>query len=219
MHMKRIVPLFATVILGCLSGWAGQEAKPAPGALLPEAEEIALAESAGPAHIAKDATIYVMKPEGFVVARRGTNGFTCLVGRSASGTQEPMCFDKEGAAALLPRILDAARLRAQGMSREEIRRKLADGFLTGKYRAPRRAVVSYMLSCENFVPVDEAGEQVIPYGPHVMFYIPNLTNADIGANFQDRFLPFVVDEGSPHAIVIVPVGEDPSAPRCPKKSN
>lgn len=181
---------------------------------LPRAEEIALAESAGPAHLVTDATIYVMEKEGFVKARAGNNGFTCLVVRSVPGAQEPMCFDAEGTAALLPRILELARLRAQGKSAEEVQRALAGGFLSGKYRAPGRAVVSYMLSCENWVPV--SATQVIPYPPHVMFYMPNITNEDIGSNSQDPWMPFVVDEGSPHAIVIVRTGEDPSAPRCAK---
>jgi hypothetical protein len=181
---------------------------------LPRAEEIALAESAGPTHLVKDATIYVLEKEGFVKARPGSNGFTCLVARSLSGSQEPMCFDAEGAATLLPRMLDLARLRAQGKKAEEVQRVLADGFLSGKYRAPKRVVVSYMLSCENWVPV--SATQVIPYPPHVMFYIPNVTNADIGSNSQDPWMPFVVDEGSPYAIVIVRTGENPAAPRCAK---
>ncbi len=189
---------------------AGQDAaRPWP---LPRAEEIALAESAGPAHLVKEATIYALEKEGFVVVRKGTNGFSCLVQRSIPGAQEPLCLDKEGTEAVLPRYLGQARLRAQGLSAEEVQRALADGFLSGKYHAPGRFVISYMLSCENWVPV--SATRAIPYPPHVMFYIPNITNEDIGSNSRDPWMPFVVDEGSPHAIVIVRSGEDPAAPRC-----
>lgn len=208
MKFRQLV-MFILVLL-CAAPLTGQEARKWP---LPRAEEVALAESAGLAHIVQDATIYALEKEGFVVARKGTNGFSCLVQRSIPGAQEPLCLDKEGTEALLPRYLGLARLRAQGLSQAEVQRKLAEGFLSGKYRTPRRAVISYMLSCENWVPV--SATQAIPYPPHIMFYVPNLTSADIGGNSQDPWMPFVVDEGSPHAIVIVRVGEDAKAPRCP----
>lgn len=208
--MKFHPSVMFVLVLLCAMPLVGQEARPWP---LPRAGEVALAESAGPVHIVKDATIYALEKEGFVVVRKGTNGFTCLVTRTVPGSQEPLCLDGEGTAALLPRYLDAARYRAQGLSPAEVKTKLAEGFLSGKYRAPRQAAFSYMLSCENWVPV--SATEVIPYPPHVMFYVPYLTNADIGANFKDPWLPFVVDDG-PHAIVIVRVGEDSSAPRCPK---
>lgn len=210
MKLSRLMGL-GFVLFAVLPLVGQEEARAWP---LPRAEEIALAESAGPANVVKDATIYALEKEGFVVVRKGTNGFSCLVQRSIPGAQEPLCLDKEGTEAVLPRYLGQARLRAQGMSPAEVQQKLAEGFLTGKYRAPGRTVVSYMLSCENWVPV--SATRVIPYPPHVMFYIPNITNEAIGSNSQDPWMPFVVDEGSPHAIVIVRTGEDPSAPRCGK---
>ena len=197
----------------------GQQPKPAESGLpplLPAEREIALAESAAPAEIAREATIYALKRGGYVVAREGTNGFSCLVVRSFPNTQEPECLDAEGTATILPRILDAARYLQEGLGREQVRRKIAEGFLTGKYRAPRRAGISYMLSCENYVPIDEEGTRVIHYPPHVMFFAPNLTDADLGKRPRDPWMPFVVGEGSPHAYIIVRVGEDASAPRCPE---
>ena len=185
--------------------------------LLPQEREIALAESAGPSHIAKGATIYVLERGGFVVAREGTNGFSCLVLRSLPGTQEPECLDAEGTAAVLPRYLDKARYREEGLSRPEVRAKIAEGFRSGKYRSPGRPGIIYMLSCENYVAVDEAGERIINYQPHVMFFAPGLTNEELGAGSGDRWMPFVIEEGSPVALIIVPVGEDLAAPRCPAK--
>ncbi len=170
--------------------------------LLPREREIALALSAGPGNIRKDATVYVLERGGFVVAREGTNGFTCLVNRDRPDTLEPICFDPEGTRAILPRSLDAARWQEQGLSEAEVRAKVAEGFLTGKYRAPRQAGVAYMLSSENRV---FNGEKVIAYFPHVMIYAPNLTNAEIGANMKNPRMPWVLEEGSPHAYIIVVV--------------
>jgi hypothetical protein len=57
-----------------------------------------------------------------------------------------------------------------------------------------------MLSAENYV---FNGQRVVKYHPHVMFYAPYLTNADIGANGKDPNAPWILNEGSPHAYMIV----------------
>src|SRR5687768_7142048 len=50
---------------------------------LPRDVEMELASSALPAHLQEAATIYVLDPhKGFVVARKGTNGFHALVART-----------------------------------------------------------------------------------------------------------------------------------------
>jgi len=45
-----------------------------------------------------------------------------------------------------------------------------------------------------------------PFPPHVMFYAPYLTNADLGSDGNPEGPAFVVEEGTPHALIIVPVG-------------
>jgi hypothetical protein len=60
----------------------------------PEAEtEMAL--SAAPEHLRAEAAVYVLRRDGFVKARGGTNGFTCLVLRE-NGRTAPICYDAEG---------------------------------------------------------------------------------------------------------------------------
>jgi hypothetical protein len=108
-------------------------------------------------------------------------------------------------------MLKVAELRAQGKSREEIQRFVADAFAKGIFQPPARPGVDYMLSTENLVP-NEKGV-VGPYPPHVMFYAPYLTNAELGAdrtNLGPDGNPtgpaFVAGEGTPHALIIVPLG-------------
>jgi hypothetical protein len=58
-------------------------------------QKIALALSAGPADVAKDAT--VVEPDGHGgdrVLRQGTNGFTCMPGDPSGVGMPPMCMDK-----------------------------------------------------------------------------------------------------------------------------
>jgi len=111
---------------------------------------------------------------------------------------------------LPPALPEVAELRAEGKSPEEIRRFVADAFAKGIFQAPTRPGVDYMLSKENLTPNAKGG--VVPFPPHVMFYAPYLSNADLGSDGTlgpdgNPVGPaFVAAEGSPHALIIVPVG-------------
>jgi hypothetical protein len=147
----------------------------------------------------------VLKRDGFVKVRDSTNGFTCIVNRDHPLNQKPVCFDAEGTATILPKILRVGELLMQGKPMSEIDAEITDGFRTGKYISPRRPGVAYMLSGDirNFNP--QTGK-VESFPPHVMFYAPNLTNADLGttpeALAKDPSLPFVAYQG-PHGFIIV----------------
>jgi hypothetical protein len=173
--------------------------------LLSREKEIALALSAAPEHLRKGAGVYVLERNGFVKVRESTNGFTCIVNRDHPLNQKPVCFDAEGTATILPKILRVGELLMQGKPMPEIDAEIAEGFRTGKYVAPRRPGVAYMFSGDirNFNP--RTGK-VESFPPHVMFYAPNLTNADLGitpeALAKDPSLPFVAYQG-PHGFIIV----------------
>jgi hypothetical protein len=182
--------------------------EPAP---MDRQREIALALTACPPFVADKAAVYVLERSGYVKVRDSQNGFTAIVQHSLPSAQEPRCMDAEGTRTHLPRILKVAELRAQGKSREEIQRLVAEAFAKGIFQPPRRPGVDYMLSSENRVP-NEKGV-VVPYPPHVMLYAPYLTNADLGVD-RTKLGPdgnpsgpvFVASEGTPHALIIVPIG-------------
>jgi hypothetical protein len=218
-------PIFARLPLLriCLLGLAAQIAVSASAAaqstqatasqqppLMNREKEIALALSACPPSVASKAAAYVLDKSGYVKVRDSQNGFTAIVQHSLPTAQEPRCMDAEGTRTHLPRLLKVAELRAQGKSREEIQRFVADAFAKGVFQPPTRPGVDYMLSTENLVP--NAKGIVAPYPPHVMFYAPYLTNADLGSegDLDSDGNPvgpaFVAGEGTPHALIIVPVG-------------
>ena len=173
--------------------------------LLPREKEIALALSAAPEHLRKGAAVYVLERKGFVKIRDNTNGFTCIVNRDHPLNQKPVCFDAEGTATILPKILRVGELLMQGKPMSEIDAEIAEGFRTGKYISPRRSGVAYMLSGDirNYNP---RTDKIESFPPHVMFYAPNLTNADLGTTREalekDPSLPFVAYQG-PHGFIIV----------------
>jgi hypothetical protein len=178
-------------------------------------QEIALALSSCPASVADRAAVYVLEKSGYVKVRESKNGFTAIVQHALPNSQDPQCMDAEGTRTFLPRYLKVAELRAQGKSPEDIRRFVADAFAKGIFQAPAHTGVDYMLSKENLTPNANGG--VVPFPPHLMFYAPYLTNADLGLNGTpgpdgNPIGPaFVAGEGSPHALIIVPVGAHPNA--------
>jgi len=174
-------------------------------ALLPRDAEIRAALAAGPSAIADAAGVYVLTAHGFELARPSTNGFHCLVERSFPTAFEPQCFDAEGSKTLLQALLLTAELRMSGAGADEIARAVAEGYAAGRLRAPSRPGINYMLSPDNRVPIDETGETIVPFRPHVMFYVPYLTDADLGSDGGSGSPVFVVNPGAPGAYAIVPV--------------
>jgi len=179
--------------------------------LMDRHKEIALALSACPPSVANQAAVYVLDQSGYVKVRESQNGFTAIVQHSSPTAQEPRCMDTEGTRTHLPRILKVAEWRAQGKGREEIQRFIADAFAQGVFQPPARPGLDYMLSTETLTPNEQG--VIGPYPPHVMFYAPYLTNADLGVdrtNLGPDGNPigpaFVVLEGTPHALIIVPIG-------------
>ncbi|HKD24146.1 MAG TPA: hypothetical protein VKB71_19150 [Rhizomicrobium sp.] len=167
-------------------------------------DEVQLALSACPEPVAGKAGVYVLTATGYAKVRESQNGFTAIVQHSVPGAQEPQCMDEEGGRSILPRILMLAELRARGLSPAEIKRAMADALAKGMLHPPTRLGVDYMLSPRNIVPDDKG--VIAPFPPHVMFYAPYMTNAQLGSGGQAAGGPaFVAGEGSPFALIIVPV--------------
>ncbi|MCS3761108.1 hypothetical protein [Bradyrhizobium centrosematis] len=210
-HHGIIPSLNAICLLGLLAPMVASTAMAQPASapsgmppLMDRETEVAMALSACPPAVASKAAVYVLEKSGYVKIRDSENGFTALVQHSMPTSQEPECLDAEGARSHLPRMLKVAELRGQGKSPEEIRRFMADGLIKGMFRPPTRPGIIYMLSKENIVPDSKGGTESFP--PHVMFYAPYLTNADLGSGGEaEGGAAFVAGEGSPFALIIVPV--------------
>ena len=189
---------------------------------LPRDLEIELALSALPAHLQGAATVYVLNPAtGFEIARAGTNGFHALVARTGddafrgswpltayrSDILYPIAFDAAGAKAQLRIFLDAAALQAKGTPAPELKRIIQQRATAGFYKAPERAGIAYMLA-----PVlrtysnPDAGEDVMTSNyPHVMYYAPDVSNADIGGATPGGMDPFLILHGH-HGYIVQALG-------------
>src|SRR6185312_7529373 len=93
--------------------------------------EIALARTAAPASISRDAEIMVMGQKNFEVAVKGKNGFVCAVGRAFAGplnnpefwnpkNRSPVCFNPPAARSLWPYAMKEAGMALAGATKEQI---------------------------------------------------------------------------------------------------
>jgi hypothetical protein len=199
--------LMLTLAGGPVAAQSAGAGRAGPRTLLPRDREIALARTAAPAAVSRDATVMVLTDRGFEVAVKGTNGVTCVVNRSHPESLEPHCFDAEGSATVLPMELRRTELLREGKSGEEIDRELAAGLLAGTYRLPRRPAMSYMMSPEQVLVSDE-GQNVGKWRPHLMIYYPHLTAADLGlGDTPSAEAAVVVDGGKAISNIMIVVKE------------
>lgn len=178
--------------------------------LLPIEEETRLALSAAPEHLAAGAGVLALTADGFTRVRESRNGFTCVVNRDHLLNRKPTCYDAEGTATVLPTVVFVGAQLLAGVPLPEIRAAVEARFASGEFISPRRPGIAYMLSSE-IRRFDPRTGTVGTFPPHLMFYGPNLTNADIGAappgaRAKHPWLPFVGYQG-PQGFIIVVVGD------------
>ena len=192
-------------------------------ASMPRDQQIALAESAAPAEVSSNATVYVLGPKGYEKAREGTNGFSCFVGRHfvkpAETTQpettiEPQCFDAEGSRTLLAVYLHGEELRTSGKSEADIKADAANGYKEGRYTYPSKPGFLYMMSSRNRLSaIPDHGTGIFP--PHLMFYAPNMATKDIGFDTQPKldYLGMTHPGAGDNLIVVIPMASTtPASP-------
>lgn len=143
--------------------------------------EIALARSAAPPSITRDATVMVLGRHGYEIAVQGKNGFVCIVERAWMGAFDspefwnpnnrgPSCFNPPAARSVLPLTLKRTDFVLAGLSKAQI----IDGikvFQNKELPALEPGGMTYMMSKQGRLN-DSAGHWV----PHLMFYVP-LTDA------------------------------------------
>src|SRR5215472_145987 len=94
MQAKKVGTMVVSIVMVVMLGTAGyaiaQDAKTAYPSMAPleqylmedRSSEIALARSAAPESISRDAEVMVLGRHGYETAIKGTNGFVCMVERS-----------------------------------------------------------------------------------------------------------------------------------------
>jgi hypothetical protein len=199
--MRNILPSLLLSISPLMAVAQTDALKPAYDFSLPREEKIKLAESAAPPEVSSKATVYVLERSGYVKVRDGSNGFSCIVDRQSPLNLEPTCFDREGTATTLPTRIFVEEQRAKGRAEEQIKADLDAGYKSGKFKAPSKQGIVYMMSDSGMLLV--GGNKLVHIPPHLMFYAPYATDEDLGSPPAAANMPHLIRAGQPDAYIIV----------------
>jgi hypothetical protein len=129
-------------------------------------------------------------------------GFTCFVDRQHPLNLEPACFDAEGSGTTFLTRLFVEEQRAKGKTEEEIGAAIQDGYKSGKFRAPQKPGIVYMMSSAGWLYLAQ-NNRLVPIPRHLMFYAPYATDKDIGTPPSSADMPRIIRAGQPDAYIIV----------------
>jgi hypothetical protein len=152
--------------------------------------EIALARSAAPESIARDAEVMVLGRHGYETAIKGKNAFLCMVERSWTApiddpdfwnpkVRSPICFNPAAARSFAPIYLMKTNLVLAGKSKTEIVQATASALDMKELRPLEPGAMCYMLSNRQYL--NDEGKS---WHPHLMFFVSGDVAQSWGANLS-----------------------------------
>ncbi|HXM65903.1 MAG TPA: hypothetical protein VN911_04160 [Candidatus Acidoferrum sp.] len=141
--------------------------------------EIALARSAAPPSVAREATIMVLGRHGYETAVEGKNGFVCNIDRSRMDQFEnspefwnpkrlgPVCYNPQAARTVLPILLIRTKLALAGKSKAEMNEGMKAEIEKGELPALEPGGMG-LYAVEAMFLNSRCGN----CAPHLMFYVP-----------------------------------------------
>ena len=164
-----------------------QRMAPVEQYLMDRTAEIALARSAAPASISRDATVLVLGRHGFETAVTGKNGFVCFVDRGWSSAPDPdfwnpkvrvpQCENAPSAQSHLPMILKRAALALAGRTKDQVEQATTTAIATRELPPMAPGAMCYMMSKQGY-----GGDSIKHWPSHIMFFYSNFDPASWGAN-------------------------------------
>ena len=158
--------------------------------LMNEDAEVRLARSAAPPAVSNDATILVLRRQGYDTAAVGRNGFVCMVARSWMAAfdwgefwnpkvRAADCMNRQAARALVPLVLLRSRLVMAGRSREEILAATQEAVAKGQVPTLEGGAMHYMMARSSYL-----GDDGDHNAAHLMFLTQGIEAADWGSNME-----------------------------------
>jgi hypothetical protein len=159
--------------------------------LMDRTAEIALARSAAPESISRNAEVLVLGSHGFETAVKGKNGWVCMVERGC-GTlfdwpefwnpkvRAAECINAPAARSVLPYAYKRTELLLAGHSKSEVIAAIKAAIDKKELPALRPGTVSYMMSRARISPMRAATT-----APTLMFYETAKDGAAWGANLTN----------------------------------
>jgi hypothetical protein len=148
--------------------------------------EIALARSAAPESISRDAEVLVLGRHGFETTVKGKNGFVCIVARSWTSAPDsdfwnpkvrvPMCVNAAAARSYFLRIIKRTDLILAGHTKAQMIETIAAAIDKKELPAMESGAMCYMMSKQGY-----AGDNTAHWPPHLMFFYSQTDPATWGA--------------------------------------
>jgi len=150
--------------------------------------EIALAQSAAPESISRDAEVLVLGRHGYETAVKGKNGFVCIVERSWMAPLDspdfwnpklrgPLCLNAAAARSYLPRTIKKTELILAGRTKAQMSEAITAAIDKKELPAMEPGAMCYMLSKQGYLS-DSDGH----WHPHLMFFFSQTDPAAWGAD-------------------------------------
>jgi len=152
-----------------------------------ESAEIQLARSAAPNSISGDATILVLRRQGYETAVQGKNGFVCMVARSWLAAfdwpefwnpkvRAADCMNPQAARSMVPIVLLRSKMVMAGRSKAEMLVAVKAAFENKQVPKLESGAMDYMMSKTAYL-TDEGEHN----GPHLMFLTAGMDAKDWGS--------------------------------------
>jgi hypothetical protein len=177
--------------------------------------ELALARSAAPESISRDAEVLVLGRHGFETAAKGKSGFICVVARSWTSAPDPdfwnpkvrvpMCLNAAAARSYLLRITKITDLILAGRTEAQTNETIAAAIDKKELPPMESGAMCYMMSKQGY-----AGDSAEHWPPHLMFFYSQTDPATWGANLPGSPVLAVNDtlEHLTTFVVVVPRWSD-----------
>jgi len=174
--------------------------------------EIALARSAAPESISRDAEVRVLGRHGYETAIQGKNSFVCIVERSWTApiddpdfwnpkNRAPICFNAAAAHSYLPRTIMKTDLILAGRTKAQMMEAVIAAIDKKELPAMEPGSMGYMLSKQTYS--DRFGH----WHPHLMFFVSQAEPAVWGAGLPGSPILAFNDTWERLTTFLVPVRE------------
>jgi len=166
--------------------------------LMDRTAEIALARTAAPESISRDAEVVVLGRHGFETAVQGKNGFVCIVGRGWSSAADPdfwnpkvrvpLCMNAAAAHTYLLRITKITDLTLAGRTLAQVNDAIGAAVTKKELPPMEPGAMCYMMGKQGY------GGDVAPHWPsHLMFFYSDTDPAIWAANLPGSPIIAIAD--------------------------
>jgi hypothetical protein len=160
--------------------------------------EIALARTAAPESVSRDAEVQILGPHGFETAVKGKNGFVCIVGRGWSSAADadfwnpkvriPICLNAAAARSYFLRITKITDLTLAGRTPAQVNEAIAAAIDKKELPPMEPGAMCFMAGKQGY------GGDVAPHWPpHLMFFYSDTDPSIWGANLPGSPVIAVTD--------------------------